>query len=443
MSETSSSSSSNPGACFSCYMCHQGTRNPNQIQLCDNCTLKLKQQTNADNSYSSIEPENFKRLVPSTSIEEMSVAISRSSSDFNDFNIKNRHQKHELKNYYHSVNEWINVMDELNQPPDYEDDFEDKNEANFCIRCATYCSFGLNLMLLVGKALAMSTSASYTIMSSLADSCLDIIAGIIISCTAANSKTTDEDRLKYPVGKSRISTVGILVFSVLMSCCAIFIILQCTHSLLNHENAPPTTSTAMFIMVMTITVKFCMWIVYNYLGHPITVTLAEDHRNDVFTNSFGLFMYWGGGHFAWWMDSTGGLLLSLFVLNSWARNALENATMLIGIMAPPDIIRNVTYVSAHHHPLIKSVSKVVAYQIGPSYFAEVHIVVDNKINPEAAFWVADSLAKRLERVEDIEHAYVHLETTNHDRKLQDMLSSFNPTQDKLFKADSLSPLAEL
>ena len=79
------------------------------------------------------------------------------------------------------------------------------------------------------------------------------------------AKITDEDKLKYPVGKSRISTVGILVFSVLMSCCAIFIMMQCLHSLLAHENAPPTTNTAVFIMLMTIFVKFCMWILYNWI----------------------------------------------------------------------------------------------------------------------------------------------------------------------------------
>ena len=67
-------------------------------------------------------------------------------------------------------------------------------------------------MLHLGKAFAMSSSSSYTIMSSLADSCLDIITGIIISCTAIYSKTTEEDKIKYPVGKSQISTVGILVF---------------------------------------------------------------------------------------------------------------------------------------------------------------------------------------------------------------------------------------
>jgi divalent metal cation (Fe/Co/Zn/Cd) transporter len=206
-----------------------------------------------------------------------------------------------------------------------------------------------------------------------------------------------------------------------MSCCAVYIILACVNSLLAHELAPPTTPTAVFVMVATIVVKFFMWIVYTWIGHPITLTLAEDHRNDVLTNSLGLFMYWGGARLKWWMDSTGGILLSLFVLNSWSRNALENAKMLMGQAAPPDIIRNLTYVAAHHHPLIKAVDKVLAYQLGPMYFAEVYIVLRNGISLEAARWVGDTLAKRIVKIGDIEHAYVHLDTPSHDKSLEKIL----------------------
>lgn len=420
-----------------CHFC-KNYENIQLLPVCNDCSNRSSDPTLDNLNYSY---ESYQNIVSSTSIEEMSHAINHTYED-TDF-IKKWQKINQIENYYHSVNEWIDMMDKLNQPLDLNEEIEDKNEANFCIRCATYCSFGLNFMLLIAKALAMSTSASYTIMSSLADSCLDIIAGIIISCTAANSKTTEEDKLVYPVGKSRISTVGILVFSVLMSCCAIFIILQCVHSLLEKERAPPTTNTALFVMVMTICVKFCMWIVYNWLGHPITMTLAEDHRNDVFTNSFGLFMYWGGDHFYWWMDSAGGLIIALFVLNSWAQNAIENAKMLIGMIAPSDIIRNLTYVAAHHHPLIKGVSKVMSYQIGPNYFAEVHIIVSNKTKCEAAFWIADSLQKRLERVDGIEHAFVHLESEKHDEKLESALQEFNVIQENKYEFNKMSHLTDL
>jgi hypothetical protein len=205
-----------------CFYCNKPSGDLPLIPVCADCRSIQSEPIHAALCH----------LVPSSSIEELSAAISKETHE--EFFPSRR----KVQSYYHSMNEWLSVMDELNEVPDYDSPSADRNEASFCVRCATYCSFGLNFMLLCGKALAMSTSASYTIMSSLTDSCLDIIGGIIISCTAANSQYTADDQMKYPVGKSRVSTVGILVFSVLMSCCAAYIIIACVNSLVAHELAP-------------------------------------------------------------------------------------------------------------------------------------------------------------------------------------------------------------
>ena len=170
----------------------------------------------------------------------------------------------------------------------------------------------------------------------------------------------------------------------------------------------------MIIMGVTIFVKLTMAIVYYLLGHPITQALAEDHRNDVITNAIGLFMYWGGHKLGWWMDSTGGIILSTFILVSWIMNAKENATMLMGTTAPPDIIRSLTYVAANHHPLILSVEHVIAFQVGPLYFAELHIVVPGHIPIGVAHWIGESLQLKIERIPDIERAWVHVDCETHN-----------------------------
>lgn len=380
------------------------------FHCCTRCHDYLVSGRDTQNKNFFQPPENkpVRSIIPSKSRDLLEDALTQSEQKPKSLKDIKKHK--EIQQYYSTMSEWLNQIDELDEIPDYSTEKFDANEANFAIRCSTYCSFGLNMMLLTGKAIAMSTSSSYTIMSSLADSCLDIIAGIIISYTAATSQTTEEDKLKYPAGKSRISTVGILVFSVLMSVCALYIIGQCMMALINHEIAPQTTKTAVCIMLFTITVKFFMWIIFKWLGHPITLTLAEDHRNDVITNSFGLFMYWGGAKLRWWMDSVGGIVISLFILQSWAHNAAEMARMLMGEIASPDIVRNVTYVAAHHHPLIKTVDKVVAYQIGPGCFAEVYVTIPDHVGMKVGRWIGDSLQKRLERIPEIEHAFIHVDS---------------------------------
>jgi divalent metal cation (Fe/Co/Zn/Cd) transporter len=241
-----------------------------------------------------------------------------------------------------------------------------------------------------------------------------LIAGIIIALTAANSKFTRDDLVKYPVGKSRVSTVGILVFSILMAACAVYIIMQCAMSLLRHETIETLSLTAMVIMGVTIGVKLAMAIAYHCLGHPMTRALAADHRNDVLTNSLGLFMYWGTTAIGWWMDSAGGIALAAFVLVSWVGNAIENGKMLMGTSAPPEILRALTYMAVHHHPLVLGVEQVIAFQVGPQYFAELHIVVPGHVHLEVAHWIGESLQLKVEKVRDIERAWVHVDCEEHN-----------------------------
>jgi divalent metal cation (Fe/Co/Zn/Cd) transporter len=387
-----------------CPMCQHEVSQLFDFQCCQQCLEALRPA--GRESEDGVAP----CFVSSAVLEEASIAIASSPPD----GCLPSHRGRGTNKYYTSLHSWLDMMNELNEITHESMIPRDENEASFGIRCATYLSFVINFCLLVGKAVALSTSTSYTLISSLADSCLDLIAGTIIAYTAAKSKFTREDLLKYPVGKSRVSTVGILVFSCLMACCAVYIILQCGLALLRREGASGNTVTALVVMATTIGVKLTMAILYYCLRHPMTVALAKDHRNDFLTNSLGLFMYWGSDHLGWWMDSAGGMALAAFVLVSWALNAFENGKMLTGAAAPPEIVRALTYLAAHHHPFIIAVEQVIAFQIGPQYFAELHIIVPGHIRLEVAHWIGESLQLKVERVQGIERAWVHVDCEAHN-----------------------------
>jgi divalent metal cation (Fe/Co/Zn/Cd) transporter len=114
------------------------------------------------------------------------------------------------------------------------------------------------------------------------------------------------------------------------------------------------------------------------------------------------------------MDSAGGIVLALFVLVSWVGNAIENGKMLLGTAAPPEVLQALTYLAANHHPLILGVEQVIAFQVGPQYFAELHIVVPGHVRLEGAHWIGESLQLKVERVPDIERAWVHVDCETHN-----------------------------
>jgi hypothetical protein len=90
-------------------------------------------------------------------------------------------------------------MNELNEITDHRIIPEDTQEASFALRTATCCSFGVNRILLCTNIVALSSSTSYALILPLAESALDLIAGAIIAYTAAHSKFTLHDLIKYPV----------------------------------------------------------------------------------------------------------------------------------------------------------------------------------------------------------------------------------------------------
>lgn len=391
-----------------CPICHN-SRQEMTIECCKECGSML---LGNDIEMSPTLMSNPNPFYSKKILDDCTKAVSRSIMHYTKW--CNSQKRKEKLEYYQNLSSWLDSIEELDNINIESPLPVDKDEAPKTIRFATYISFLINVCLLMAKSIAISSSISYTIISSLVDSCLDLVAGVIISLTAANSKFTAEDLKKYPIGKSRIPVVGILVFSILMACCAFYIAIQCVMSLIEREPSPPTTHTAIHVMWWIIITKFIMAIIYYLLDHPITNTLADDHRNDVLTNSFGLFMYWGGAHFYWWMDSTGGIILSAFVIYSWVDTAIENSKMLMGLAAPDELTRKITFVAANHHPLISSVEKVTTFQVGPKYMAEVHIVLPDNLPLYITHEIGETLQLKIERIEDIERCWVHVDCTQHE-----------------------------
>jgi divalent metal cation (Fe/Co/Zn/Cd) transporter len=190
-----------------------------------------------------------------------------------------------------------------------------------------------------------------------------------------------------------------------MSCAALYVGIMCGNSIIECEPAPPLAQGAVGVMVGTISLKAMMWLAYSWLNHPITLTLAEDHRNDVVTNTFGLFMYWGGTYMKWWMDALGGLLISAWVVLSWGQTVYRTAFQLVGKSSPPSLVRSVTFVSMGYDG-VRNVSKVAAWCLGEAQYCDVVVETDADIALPAAIALEDGLARRLEAIDGVARAWV-------------------------------------
>ncbi|GAQ87290.1 cation efflux family protein [Klebsormidium nitens] len=113
--------------------------------------------------------------------------------------------------------------------------------------------------------------------------------------------------------------------------------------------------------------------------------------------------------FEWWIDPTGAILLALYTIVNWSGTVRENVQSLVGQSAPPEFLAKITYLCWNHHRDILQIDTVRAYVFGSHMFSEVDIVLPGDMPLREAHDIGESLQNKLERLPEIERAFVHLD----------------------------------
>ena len=178
---------------------------------------------------------------------------------------------------------------------------------------ALQISFWANVLLLGIKTYAAVVSGSLSIMTSALDSFLDLVSGLILYLTERNMKKSN--KYMYPAGKSRMQPLGIIVFSCIMGTLGFQIMIEGVRQLVGetHTHHLEDLWAVLGIMVSVIVVKFCLYLFCRNSQNEAVLTYAQDHRNDVMTNSVGLAAAIAGDKLYFWIDPLGAILLASYI----------------------------------------------------------------------------------------------------------------------------------
>lgn len=125
-----------------------------------------------------------------------------------------------VKAYYAQQNELIDRFEEVEaqieerltgKKTSINGDEDDKKPA---VRCAINASFFCNVILFVIKVIAAGWSGSLAVVASAIDSSLDLLSGSILYCAARIAAR--RNKYKWPVGKSRLEPIAIVIFASVM-----------------------------------------------------------------------------------------------------------------------------------------------------------------------------------------------------------------------------------
>ncbi|KAJ8565169.1 hypothetical protein K7X08_007745 [Anisodus acutangulus] len=377
-------------------------KNEQKMPLLDGWKLSVSRR----NSVTSLRGDFLARL-PDKVMSCVNVDVESSSNI--DISKSTSLSKGEM-DYYEKQFETLKSFEEVDSivVSDCIDDenLEEQDQHERAMKISNYA----NVLLLALKIYATVKSGSLAIAASTLDSLLDLMAGGILWLSHLSMK--DINIYKYPIGKLRVQPVGIIIFAAVMATLGFQVLIQAVEKLVENNSPEKMTSDQLVwlyaIMITATMVKLALWLYCRSSGNNIVRAYAKDHYFDVVTNVVGLVAAVLGDKFYWWIDPVGALILAVYTITNWSGTVLENAVSLVGQSAPPEYLQKLTYLVIRH-PKVKRIDTVRAYTFGALYFVEVDIELPEDLPLKEAHTIGETLQIKLEKLPEVERAFVHLD----------------------------------
>lgn len=317
--------------------------------------------------------------------------------------------KRKLKKFYTRQNELIDQF--LGADDEEAQKVEEDARVAPKIKFAVNASFTVNFCLFIIQLYAAVSTGSLALFATAADAFMDLVSSFVMLITSRMAARASV--YKYPVGRTRIETIGIILFCALMTTVAIQLLVESGRSLSGGPQHADALNVIpiIFVSVAIFAKASLMFYCLAYRKYPSVHVFFVDHRNDIVVNTFGLVMSVVGDRFkeVWYLDPTGAIIIALIILFSWVSNAFEQVWLLVGKSAPNEFISKLIYMSMTHDPQIQKVDTCRAYHAGQKYYVEVDIVMDQNIPLKISHDVSQSLQRKLEGLGDVERAFVHVD----------------------------------
>lgn len=273
----------------------------------------------------------------------------------------------------------------------------------------TFIAIGLNTFLFVIKLIVGIISNSLALISDALNSLSDIVSStaIYFAIQMSNDKADD----CHPFGHFRIQPLAGFVVAIFTAILG-FEILRTAIKGFFSPKLPIVTIITIIVPIITMVVKFGMFLYYKYLGKkdnsPGFKAISVDALNDVFISIIVLSAVIGAKFNVHYIDSFVAVLISLFIFYAAYNLGMENINYLIGKSPPErDILRIRRIVRKIKG--VRGINDIRAHYVGNFVHIEIHIEVDRKISTEKSHMIGKDVQYAVEELDYIDKAFVHID----------------------------------
>lgn len=276
------------------------------------------------------------------------------------------------------------------------------------LKAASYASLTVALGLALLKAWAWAATDSVSLLSSLADSVLDVLASALTFWAVRFSLQPADREHRFGHGKSE--GLAALVQSLVITASGLFVLSEAIQRILEPR---PVSSPELGIGVMIVAtlVTVCLVAFQHYVGRrtgSVAITAdAMHYKTDVLVNigvaAAIVLTNWTGWSLA---DPLVGLAVAAYIIRG-ALGILGNSLDILLDREIPDADRETIMSLAREHPEVHGLHDMKTRFGGNHYIVQFHL----ELNPELSLWRSHEILDEVEA--SIQTSYPNCEIIIH------------------------------
>lgn len=316
-------------------------------------------------------------------------------------------------NYHTTQNENIHRLIQVAEDPTAARIVDDnKTETvGWHIKAAVYFSIYGTILVAALQIYAAATTRSLSLFVTMAESCCEAISNIGLNYLHKKSEKLN-DSTRWPAGAARLRNAGNICFAFALMAVSLVLVVESIRALASENHGlgkleiPAIIAAACGFGIKLFLAIYC----FTFRKHSSQLQMLwEDNRNDCFEYGFAIFTSAAGAKLKWWVDPAGAMLIALVIISTWIGSIRSEFLELCGIGAAPSLVQEIVFLTLRHSDLILQVDTCHAYHWGEEMIVEVDIVMAPEHSLREAHDVAQGLQDKLETVEGVGRAFVHID----------------------------------
>lgn len=282
------------------------------------------------------------------------------------------------------------------------------------MRIATYASVVTAITLIIVKLFAWFLTDSVSILATLVDSSLDVLASVL-NMIAVHHALQPADR-EHRFGHGKAESLAGLGQSMFIAGSAGILLLQAINRLFKPEAMEQGMTIGIAVMVFSIIATFALMVFQNYVIKQTDSTAikadALHYKTDLLVNG-GVILALVLSLNGWTLsDPLIAIAIALFILHS-AWGIVRESIDLLMDHELPDNEREKISALVLKHPQARGLHDLRTRRSGTTVFIQLHLELDETLSLRQAHYIADALEREIADLFDEAEVIIHEDPITH------------------------------